>query len=281
MDERQKPRTKTKTRTGILMLIGGAERRKGRETVLRRLVRRTVRRVIIIPTASQYPAELGAAYRRAFESLGDVRAEVLDIRHRDEADTPRFLDAVEAADVVFFTGGDQVRLVDILDGSELIRSIHRRHRSGMAIAGTSAGAAAASDPMIFDGDHRGLLKGSVGQGPGFGFLSDVTVDTHFLQRERLTRLTQFLLRGPSSKGIGLDEDTAIIVDHRGHFEVVGRGTVTVLNARGLTYNNYQRLETAQPISVNNLRLGFLSQGMRFSLNQWRVIQSADRQHLAS
>jgi len=259
-------------RKGILALIGGAEKRTGKKRLLRRIVKlRPTRKVVLIPSASQYPREVGRDYKSAFYDLGVEKVDLLDVRSREEADSPEHSEKVDAADLIFISGGDQVRLVDVIGGTELLEHLWRRFRQGATIAGTSAGAAAASDPMIFDGQEKGLYKGRVGCGPGFGFIGSITIDTHFVVRYRIPRLAQFLASGRSSRGIGLAENTAIIINPDGIAEVAGSGTITLLNSSRMTYNNFSVIEDDKPVSVHGLKLGFLSEGMRFNLNKWSVV----------
>ena len=194
---------------GHLVLIGGNEDKVRNREILQRIVNiNNVKNIAVIPTASRYyPRQLGDKYRSAFSKLGVKKIEILDIRSAKEADREENYEKIQASDCIFFTGGDQVRLVEILQNTKLLQVIKDEYQNGKTIAGTSAGAAAASNPMIFDGDEMGFLKGSVNHGEGFGFIENFTVDTHFITRGRISRLTQFLLRGYSNFGIGFAEDT--------------------------------------------------------------------------
>ena len=198
--------------TGKLILIGGAEDRKDDMKVLRRMLDTTTPSVVtVIPTASSYPSDLASDYREAFRRLGFQDINVLDIRERSEADLEEHLNAALKTDLFFFTGGDQKRLVDIIEDTALIGIVRQRFAAGASMAGTSAGSAAAADVMIYDGDGRGLIKGSISASPGFGFISGIATDTHFNARSRLLRLSQHLVSGKTNKGIGLAEDTAAII----------------------------------------------------------------------
>ncbi len=155
--------------------------------------------------------------------------------------------------------------------TQLIGKIKKRFAEGATIGGSSAGAAAASDPILYDGDDEGLIKGSIGCSEGFGFLPDVTFDTHFDARARLGRLTQFLCSGKSKKGIGLGEDTAVFINPDGVFKVLGSGIVTVADVNNMGYCNYNSITDKQPINVNGVRVGFLHSGCKFDLNKWKII----------
>ncbi|MFH0893167.1 MAG: cyanophycinase [Bacteroidota bacterium] len=258
---------------GVLILIGGAEDKKDDKIILKKIVSlSTTRKVVVVPTASEYPDAAADNYLYAFRDLGVETVHVFNIRERSEADTADNFTKLEESDVIFFTGGDQVRLVKTLNGTELISRIKERHLNNkLHIAGTSAGAAAASNPLIFDGDYQGLIKGSINFGKGFGFIEKVTIDTHFVNRGRLGRLTQFLCTGQSTRGIGLGEDTSVFVYPDNTFEVVGSGMVTLVNTDYVTYTNYNQIPENSPIVINGILTGFLQQGTFFDLKKWEVI----------
>lgn len=260
------------TRKGYLFLIGGAEDRKGEKVVLRRLVEiNNAKNIAVIPTATNYPQACGEDYYYAFRDLGVETINILDIRSKDEADKPEYFKMVEEADVIFFTGGDQVKLVEILNHTPLIAHIKDCFKKGTTIAGTSAGAAAASNPLIYDGDAQGLIKGTVNDCAGFGFIENITIDTHFVARGRIGRMTQFLTSQNVPKGIGIGENTAIIISPDNIFEVVGTGIISVVDISGVSYSNYDNIEDSERISINGIKAGFIQDGCFFDLNKWKVI----------
>ncbi len=208
-----------------------------------------------------------------FVPWGSRKVHALDIRSRVEADRNRHAVRISESDLIFFTGGDQVRLVRLLGNSRVIEETRQRLRQGATVAGSSAGAAAASDPMLYDGQLKGLHKGRVRHHRGFGFIRGITIDTHFVQRNRISRLAQFLVSSRNDRGIGLSEDTALIIGPGGIGEVVGRGTVIVLNSQDLRFNNFKETELDTPISMAGLQLGFLSAGIRFNTRRWSVVKS--------
>jgi cyanophycinase len=258
---------------GELFLIGGAEDKKKDKRLLQQMVDQTRGEIIaFIPTASAYPRDIFEDYSKAFNELGIPKLHCLDVRYRDEADREEHLEAIEEADLVFFGGGDQVKLVRMLTGTRLFEHICRRFEQGqLNIAGTSAGAAAAGNPMIYNGDRRGFKKGTIKSAPGFGFVHGVTIDTHFLARRRLSRLAQFLLSGKYAKGIGVDEDTAIRVLPNLQFSVFGTGVVTVLNSIHVTGSNYHDVAQGEKLAFNNMRIVFLPQGTTFSIKKWSIL----------
>ena len=258
---------------GLLFLIGGAEDRKGEKIVLRTIVERTkASKIAIIPTASDYPQDVFRTYDDAFRALGVRNVDYLDIRYRDEADRREHLRIAQKADLVFFGGGDQVKLVEILNHTRLFFLINRRFETGdLHLAGTSAGATAAGNAMLYNGNHSGLCKGSVDFAKGFGFISGVAIDTHFSERGRLLRLSQFLINSPCQKGIGLDEDTCIMICPNLQFSVIGSGMVTVLNSTKISGSNYHTLSKGEKLRFNNMRLGMLPTGSMFSLRKWSIM----------
>ncbi len=258
---------------GYLFLIGGAENNGGDRSILQHILDRTrAERIVLIPTASCYPRDVHRDYGDAFNVLNIPETTCLDIRDATEADNNQYLTAVDQANLVYFSGGDQVRLVSKLVHTKLLDRIRSRFEAGeLHVAGTSAGASAAGNPMIYDGDYKGTYKGSIGCMEGFGLIDGVTIDTHFSARQRLSRLAQFLLSGRCEKGIGLDENTGIVVDPNDEFEVIGADMVAVLNSAGVSGSNYRSVAEGQPLRFNNMNIGFLPPGTRFSLKQWSIL----------
>jgi cyanophycinase len=264
-------------RKGYLALIGGAEDKTHNKSVLRQVVElNRARNAAIIPTASSYGTDLGAEYAAIFRGFGVSQCSVLDILHPEQARDPRHLAAVVSADLIFFTGGDQVRLVQVFDNSPLLALVRERLAAGATVAGTSAGAAAVSNPMIYDGDGQGFEKGSVRMTKGFGFLDGVTIDTHFVARGRIARLTQFLCTGHSEYGLGLSEDTGLIIAPDDIATVFGSDVVTALSHRNVEYSNYHDVEHEQRYTVHGVQLSFLAPGAKFDLHSWSCIDSKGR-----
>jgi cyanophycinase len=257
-----------------LMLVGGAEDRRREKIVLKKIVETSqAKNIVVIPTASLYPKEVASDYFSAFKDLGASTVEIFDIRYNDEVDREYNFQKLELAEMVFFTGGDQVKLVDTLKGSQLLQKIRDRFVNGkLHIAGSSAGATSASNPMIYNGDYKGFMKNTTKFHEGFGWLEGVTIDTHFINRERIPRLVQFLTSGKSKKAIGLDEDTGIIISPDLKFEVIGTGVVTVLLADRTFCTNYNEVADNEHYIVNNVKMGFLPAGTNFNIPKWSVIK---------
>ena len=254
---------------GILVAIGGAEDKEDDMKVLRHvldLTRAKAERVAILPTASRIPREAAEPYLDAFDALG-VETSVIDVRDRAEADDPDHLRAVRDADVVYFTGGDQLRLTSVLGGSPLLEAIRDKYLEGCVVAGTSAGAAAMSATMIFQGaaTDGGMRKGNVQMTPGLGFLPHAVVDTHFVNRGRFSRLLEVITSTPRLLGIGIGEDTAIVVRHGTELEVVGRGLVVIVDGQEIHHTNIADIATGDPISAERLVVHTLGDGYGFDL----------------
>lgn len=258
---------------GLLILIGGAEDKRNGKSILRHALDATqARNIVFIPTASSYPRQVYGDYNAAFRDIGIKTIDCLDIRKHSEADRDENLARIETADLVFFGGGDQARLVATLSNTLLFDRIRERFSEGsLHIAGTSAGAAAAGGLMIYSGDYKGFRKGSIRSSEGFGFIKGVTVDTHFQKRKRIPRLSQFLVSGQCTKGIGLDENTGIVVYPNDRFEVIGTGMVTVLNSSRVAGSNYDAIGNGEILKFNNLKIGFLPEGIRFSIKKWAIL----------
>jgi len=264
--------TETETK-GILVLIGGAEDRKDDKLILRKIVEiNDAQTITIIPSASCYPTGISEDYHYAFKELGVPNIQTFDIREPAEVDIEKYLDQIETTDVVFFTGGDQVKLYDVFKNSKLLSRIKELHYNNkLTIAGTSAGAAVASNPLIYDGNLNGMKKGTVQFSEGFGLLQNITIDTHFITRGRLGRLTQFLCTGISKYGIGLGENTAIFIEADNTFTVLGTGMVTLVDTTEVSYNNFSQIQENDPIVINGIKAGFLQHGSRFDITEWKVI----------
>ncbi len=253
---------------GPLFLIGGAEDRSGERVILRRVAEAAGGRgVAVITTASDYPQELGKDYVRVFRALGVAEPRVLDIRRREEAEEAEAVQAVGSVGAVFFTGGDQVQLIQVFQGTALLKAIRRLHGDGAALAGTSAGAAAAGAVTIYEGEAVGLVKGAVKHCPAFGFLAETIVDTHFMERGRMARLAQALGAGLTRVGLGLSENTAVVAGPDGAMEVLGSGVVAVLRGGDDLTSDHAGRPAGSLVSVDGIRLSLFAPGRRFLLDR--------------
>jgi cyanophycinase len=177
-------------------------------------------RIEVITTASKIPKEIGPEYVKALTYLGAKDVDVMNIDNREMASQPEVVERLKAADVVMFTGGDQLRLTSILGGTAFHDVLlDKYHNEDFIYAGTSAGAAAASNNMIYQGSSsEALLKGEVKITSGLGLIDGVVIDTHFVQRGRIGRLFQAVVGNPRTLGIGLGEDTGLLIKNNTELE---------------------------------------------------------------
>ena len=230
-------------------------------------------RIEIITTASQIPEETGRHYIEAFQRLGNENVGVMHIKERADTLNPDYLERVRQAEGVLLTGGNQLRLTTILGGTEwlsiLLRKYHNEH---FVLAGTSAGAMAMSNYMIYHGNSmEALLKGEVKMSRGLGFIDEVTFDSHFIKRGRFGRLCQSVASNPSSIGIGLGEDTGLLITRGDHMEAIGSGLVIIVEGDHIKYTNMADIEDGEPISIENLTVHVLSQGHSYVLSERRMV----------
>src|ERR687886_1742389 len=225
---------------GKLLIIGGAEDKEGDCKILREFLRcagGTKARIVIMTAATSLPGEVGDNYIRVFERLGAEDVRVVDTQTTDDANNRDYLEAIEQATGIFFTGGDQARIISCLKDTKLDAAMHKRYSEGIIIGGTSAGAAMMPDMMIVEGESETNPRLEIVEmEPGMGFLPGVVIDQHFLQRGRTGRLLSAVTHQPVNLGIGIDENTAIAVKNN-QFEVVGEGAVTVYDVSQITHTN--------------------------------------------
>jgi cyanophycinase len=233
---------------------------------------KTASRIEVVTTASKIPKEIGPEYVKALHYLGADNVDVLNIERREEASAPEILDRLKAADVVMFTGGDQLRLTSILGGT-LFHDIllDKYHNEDFVYAGTSAGAAAASNNMIYQGSSsEALLKGEVKITSGLGLIDGVIIDTHFVQRGRIGRLFQAVVGNPKVLGIGLGEDTGLLITNNSMMEAIGSGLVILVDGKEIKDTNLTQVELGQPISINHLVTHVMSINDTFDLTTFKM-----------
>ncbi|QMU27983.1 cyanophycinase [Adhaeribacter radiodurans] len=225
--------------------------------------------IAIIPTASSQPEESAQDYIKAFAELNLTNVKVVDIRCREDASKPEYLDLIEQAKGVMFTGGDQLRLTAIFGGTDFLTIIKNRYTyDSIVIAGTSAGAMALSTPMIYEGASAdsGILKGDVRITTGLEFMKDVAIDTHFIARGRIVRMAQAVATNPGCIGIGLEEDTGIIVRDGRLIEVIGSGLIVIVDGHFSTETNVHIVHTGAPVTIRNLIVHMLGKGDQYEIN---------------
>jgi len=271
---------------GTLIPIGGNEDKGNGENerytleyvqngILSRVVRESGGQdaiIIVIPTASSIPVEVSKNYLDAFKKLDCTNVHVFDIRKREDADKPEFLELMKTANCVMFTGGDQSKIVKYIGGTDLHEIIKEKYQNeDFVIAGTSAGAMCMSEEMITGGGvQEAFTKGAVNMGKGMGFIPNFIIDSHFIRRGRFGRLAEAVARFPMKVGIGLAEDTGMVIKNRNNCEVIGSGMVILFDPRRLIHNNQASVEEGQPMSITNLKTHILANGDKLDIKEKRV-----------
>jgi cyanophycinase len=253
---------------GHLLVIGGAEDKYNERRILKKFLELAggdKAEVLIVPVASDFPEFAADVYTQAFRNLGVASPRVLRATSRQDvfqADPDELLDGVTG---VFITGGDQMRLVSLLGGTKFADKLrHLVRETSIVLAGTSAGAAGMSTSMIVRGESTSHPhKNSVRLSPGLGFLKNIIIDQHFTERGRISRLITAVSFNPYNLGIGIDENTAIIVDGQGVMEVYGAGSVTVVDGSQISYNEIAEVDENQSFSVCGVQLHVLRDGLIF------------------
>ncbi len=233
-------------------------------------------RIEIITTASSIPDEVGEQYISAFGKLGCSNVGHLRIRVREDALMEESVERLKACKAVLFSGGNQLRLSSIFGGTEFLDLLKQRYEEEyFLIAGTSAGAMAMSLTMIYEGNAiNAHLKGEVKITTGLGFINGVIIDSHFNKRGRFSRLAQAVAANPGTIGIGLGEDTGIIVKDGEELHAIGTGSVVILDGRNIRYNNIADIEFDQPISVENIIVHIMAKGNIYNVRT-RKFQGVD------
>lgn len=259
---------------GPILAVGGAEDKFDRRIILSRFVREAGgpgARIAILPTASTIPDRRATFYQEVFAALGAGESFGVPITDRQEAQSPAHAEALLSATGIFMTGGDQSRLVSVLSTTPALEAIRRRLRGGTVLAGTSAAASAFSGTMITGGGTGLRVRpDTVELGRGFGVLPDLIIDQHFSQRERLGRLLSAVGREPQRLGVGIDEDTAIVVS-RGEVEVLGSGQVYFLDASHLAANGFEHGAGPRLFTLSEITMHVLVEGDRFDLRTRRLL----------
>lgn len=256
---------------GHLLIIGGNEDKNGKCRILKRFVEMAGgrnARLAVLTTATEYPREVGNEYRSLFRDIGAQEATVLYIDDRGTANDKQRVNELLAATGIFITGGDQLRLTSILGGSEADAAIREAYLNGTIIAGTSAGASVMSDTMIVEGDSSDTPKKfNLGMAHGMGLLQEVVIDQHFAQRGRINRILAAVAQNPLIIGVGIDEDTAIVVSPDEKFEVIGSQTVTIADGKHIRYSNISESKPADPLALTNVVLHVLPAGYGYDLRR--------------
>lgn len=224
-------------------------------------------RIEVITTASQIPDDVGANYLAAFAKFGYENIGHLRIRNREDAQKPEVVQRVRDCDGLMFSGGNQLRLSSIFGGTEVLDILHERYQNeDFVIGGTSAGAMAMSNTMIYEGSAAfAHLKGEVKITTGLAFMKGVIIDSHFDKRGRFLRLAQAVAANPGAIGIGLGEDTGVIIRDGSNLECIGSGAVLIIDGHSIGHSNIGDVEIGSPISVESLKVHILEHGDRYDV----------------
>jgi cyanophycinase len=280
--------------SGKLIAIGGAEDKgvdleKG--VVLRSnlnffelgILRRIVEeaggpgsRIEVITTASMIPYEVGENYLNAFGKIGCTNIGIMPIRNRADAMDNEYIDRIKKCDALMWSGGNQLRLSSTFGGTEIMRIALERYKDeeNFVVAGTSAGAMAMSSTMIYEGNAtRAHLKGEVKITTGLGFMDHVIFDSHFEKRGRFGRLAQAVATNPSAIGIGLGEDTGMLITGGNKMEAIGSGLIMIIDGHDIRHNNIADIPDGNPISIENIKVHFCEKGNGFLVKERKFIPS--------
>lgn len=229
--------------------------------------------IVVIPTASSIPDEVGENYLTAFTTLGCKNVEILDIRSKKDSEKQRAIDLIKQANCVMFSGGDQSKITDKIGGTTIHSILLERYKNeeGFVIAGTSAGAMAMANEMIAGGSAvESFVKGAVNMYKGLGLIPELVIDTHFIRRGRFGRQSEAVAKHPNLLGIGLAEDTGMIIKNGNDCTVIGSGMVIIFDGSKLTHNNEKVLKEGTPMTIANLTVHVLSNGDQYDIKNRKV-----------
>ncbi len=279
---------------GKLIAIGGAED-KGTDLetgeihrnnlnffelgILRRVVEEAggaSARIEVITTASTIPYEVGENYLNAFGKIGCTNVGVMHIRNRQDAMDDEYIERIRHCDAVMFTGGNQLRLSVTDGGTEFLSILKKRYKEdNFLIAGTSAGAMSMGQVMIYEGNAaRAHLKGEVKMTTGLGFISSIIIDSHFEKRGRFGRLVQAVATNPSAIGIGLGEDTGMLITDGNKMEAIGSGLVVIIDGHDVLHSNIADIPDGNPVSIENLKVHFCEKGNGYLIKERKYLPEA-------
>ncbi len=277
---------------GKLIAIGGAED-KGSDLekgaifrnnlnffelgILRRIVEEaggSDANIEVVTTASTIPYEVGENYLDAFGKIGCTNVHIIHIRNREDAQKPEYIERIKQCNCVMFSGGNQLRLTTIFGGTRFLDIIQERYlKENFVIAGTSAGAMAMSSTMIYEGNAtRAHLKGEVKITTGLGFMDGVIFDSHFEKRGRFARLAQAVSANPSCIGIGLGEDTGMLITQGNNMEAIGSGPVIIVDGHDVKHSNLADIPEGNPLSIENLHVHFCAKGNGFKVKERTFVE---------
>jgi cyanophycinase len=283
---------------GKLIAIGGAED-KGTEVekgeihknnlnffelgILRRIVEEAggvKKRIEVVTTASMIPHQVGENYLNAFGKIGCVNVGIMHIRNREDLQQPEYLTRLAQCDCIMLTGGNQMRLTATLGGTQFLKTLRERYlKEKIVVAGTSAGAMAMSSTMIYEGNpFRAHLKGEVKITTGLSMIDNVIFDSHFEKRGRFVRLAQAVASNPECIGIGLGEDTGMIITQANRMEAIGSGLIVIIDGHEVIHTNIADIPEGNPMSIENLRVHFCARGNGYVIDERRFVEKMGKEN---
>jgi cyanophycinase len=257
----------TRKAKGKLIIIGGHEDKEGAATILEAVAQEAKKGTLVIMTvATQLPGEMAEEYATIFQRMGVKKIEVVDINTREDGRNEANVEKVAAAAVLFFTGGDQLRITSQIGDSLVFQTMHEIYQKGATIVGTSAGAAAMPETMLIAGpsDESNRVSALV-MAPGLGLIPGVVIDSHFAERGRMGRLLGAVAQNPRNLGIGIDEDTAITVEANERFTVMGSGAVYVVDGSTVTFSSISEKNPDNILSIHDVKLHVLGENDCFNM----------------
>ena len=284
--------------TGKLIAIGGAED-KGTEVekgelhknnlnffelgILRRIVEEAggvKKRIEVVTTASMIPYQVGENYLNAFGKIGCVNVGLIHIRNREDLQQSEYIDRLKKCDCIMLSGGNQMRLTATLGGTSFLKILRERYcNEKIVVAGTSAGAMAMSSTMIYEGNPFGAhLKGEVKITTGLRMIDNVIFDSHFEKRGRFVRLAQAVASNPVCIGIGLGEDTGMIITEGNKMEAIGSGLIVIVDGHEIIHTNIADIPEGNPMSIENLHVHFCARGNGYIIDERRFVEKMGKEN---
>lgn len=260
---------------GNMIIIGGAEDKKSECEILKEVIKFNKKHdgpLLIIATATDYPTEVRGVYNTVFKKLGFHDFKFIDIQDRHGANDCDYAQQIENAGSVFFTGGDQLKITSLLGGTKVYEGLKNAYMSGIPIIGTSAGASCICSTMIVSGkEDDSPRKCTIKMAPGLDLIDGVIIDQHFAQRGRIGRLMNAVAQNPESLGIGIDENTAIIMEGTSVIRVIGTGAATILDGKDITCSNVSELNPDEALAITDMKLHVLPRGYKYDTKDRRPL----------
>lgn len=256
---------------GNLIIIGGAEDKKGDCEILKEVVKKAKLSegpIVLLTAATDLPKEVSEDYKDIFNKLGFNNVHPIDVRNRMDVNNVEYCNVIENCSCIFFTGGDQLKITSLLGGTSLYSSLRRAYLKGTLIVGTSAGASCLCSTMIVSGlDEEAPKKCIIRMAPGINLIGGVLIDQHFAQRGRIGRLLNAVAQNPGILGIGIDENTSVIFEENSSFRILGSGAVTVVDGRNISHTNVSELSPDEILAITDVKIHILPKGYGYDVEK--------------